>query len=1343
MSWNGALSNPNWGGNNSSTGGGGGGGGGSDVGNLYTTPNPPTIQENPSIGLIGRNEIPLPTKYKDFDVKNLTCETFNKVPADITQWSLYPAISNVNANLDVTGNKQFDLNNFREVNCGTLNAQQGVGPAPAGGIVNAAVSVNAPLGAFDIAEIGTCNVNDFLVVEGGTTLDGGVTHGTTIGSLPVAGVNTIRLDVLPVGIDMVSATYITMNAAAAGNFAAGGAMSVAAGGALSLAGGSYIEYNTDENRFINTSAGNDFTDIKVGNIFPAYGGSANLRINGGGSGRGVEIADGTTITTDTLNGDTLNGDVVNGETINLPVYLDYQTWSPTIQYAPTNEVQYINSVYTTTFDNLGVQPASASFPAWDPAESYNLWRYVLYSGVNYVCIAPVLSATTPDVDTTHWQITTRTAPQIWTQTDTLLKNYIAFTNDYAGATNYTTLLVPYATTDNLSVLVRNIATNNEVSRGAVYTELNPPPLPSIATTNLDMDGYNINNADEVNATTLNATTLNVPTGNIDVVNIPQMEMSPTWSAASSYNTGDRVIRGTNVYVAVLLNRDLDPELVSVPFWQSSTPYGLNDIRTIGSGFNYRCILGYAGGTTSPNSDPTHWVNVASGNVDQFWTFSTTLTNGSITFPAIAGDTKYFQLAKKTGSDGLYIVERDSITNEIEAFGRIYDTAVYPPPPFDPSINTDLDLNNNNINNVNSIFATNTYTYNIGSKNGVADINLLQDLVGTGRSIKDFSTITLKTGVSSGGLLQLKNAAGTILSEYYVNNGSGNTILSATNQLDIFATGGVFIDTSLTLPTITTGEIGGTAGGPITLLTGINANNESITNINQLTTDILGGVGGPLMMQSNIDMNGYEITGLDNLVVGELDAPLIKVDTIRPLTNNGVLIQNFVDVKTTSSSIPSCINIRRSNSVSCLRLGSDDDTLTGGSLTSVGILLLNGNGGTHMQSEADCIVAATTTTYIQANDGIEFNTGNENVVSKSNVVIDKNDPVFSLTHLSSANELKMENTGAATSITSDLPLTINGASSISITADTEDINITSTTGSTNIGGTEVNIDSGSINITASASDVNISSTTGVVNVEDIIVSGAEITNIDYASMFYARFGIPDTSNFAWFRWWVNDEFSYSLDEGVNWIPISYNWSKHPAIQNVEVGGYDITGVNQINVDKVVGNTGTDVSFETNSLTNVDRVNDYAIFKWGDFVNENVVNISAANTINEIKFPLDIQTSDGFTLNGSDQLVADARGTYRIIVTLHPRKNTGGNAKIDSWFRVNGTDVEYSNNQYHFSTNGERELLMYSRIIRLNAGDIISVMWASSNANVFLSPDAIQTTPFAHPESPSALISIVCV
>lgn len=121
----------------------------------------------------------------------------------------------------------------------------------------------------EIANISVYGVNrlvgtNALYAQGGVTLDGGGTvHGITIGTLPVAGVNTQRIDVLPVGIGVNAATYIQL--------AAGGAGSFAAGGALSLAAGDYIEANSDEFRHINTTSGNQQTTVYAGFYDGPYG----------------------------------------------------------------------------------------------------------------------------------------------------------------------------------------------------------------------------------------------------------------------------------------------------------------------------------------------------------------------------------------------------------------------------------------------------------------------------------------------------------------------------------------------------------------------------------------------------------------------------------------------------------------------------------------------------------------------------------------------------------------------------------------------------------------------------------------------------------------------------------------------------------------------------------------------------------------------------------------------------------------------------------------------------------------------------------------------------------------
>jgi uncharacterized protein (DUF2345 family) len=244
---------------------------------------------------------------------------------------------------------------------------------------------------------------DALVVNGGTTLDGGALHGTTIGSLPVSGINTVRLDVLPAGIEATSITGIIMNStlateiAAGGGLvlAAGGAASLAAGGALSLAGGGYIEYNTDENRFINTTSGNDFTDIKVGNIFPAHDGSANLRINGGGSGRGVEIADGVTIATQTLTADNVN---VSQTTDTQLLTAAQSTFAPllyddTATYPYNYLVRYEDAgvilLYVALGETTGNLPTSTAYwrlAEWSNATEYNTGDLTVYSNNFYASL---------------------------------------------------------------------------------------------------------------------------------------------------------------------------------------------------------------------------------------------------------------------------------------------------------------------------------------------------------------------------------------------------------------------------------------------------------------------------------------------------------------------------------------------------------------------------------------------------------------------------------------------------------------------------------------------------------------------------------------------------------------------------------------------------------------------------------------------------------------------------------------------------------------------------------------------------------------------------------------------
>jgi hypothetical protein len=196
--------------------------------------------------------------------------------ANASQWSIYPAtqtvnlcnfsLSNVNSNLSTT-----TVNNSnswtRTLGIGgttsiPFSSVDNLGNAAFGQSVTASNSAQvANLSVYGVNRPAGTNA---LYASGGVTLDGGgVVHGITIGTLPVAGINTQRIDVIPAGIGINAATYIQLAAVGAGSFAAGGA--------LSLAGGSYIEANSATFRHINTTSGNQQTTVYAGFYDGPYG----------------------------------------------------------------------------------------------------------------------------------------------------------------------------------------------------------------------------------------------------------------------------------------------------------------------------------------------------------------------------------------------------------------------------------------------------------------------------------------------------------------------------------------------------------------------------------------------------------------------------------------------------------------------------------------------------------------------------------------------------------------------------------------------------------------------------------------------------------------------------------------------------------------------------------------------------------------------------------------------------------------------------------------------------------------------------------------------------------------
>jgi hypothetical protein len=188
-------------------------------------------------------------------------------PADVSQWSTFPAVSDVSMNgknilgngpltisadtltlsagtslsltrnattkgIDMTGviTQNFAGSGGNYFQSGTQIGSNGVLPTDNLGTL-AVYGGNVPTGLSS------------LYVKGGSTLDGTLTHGHTIGCLPAAGINTQRIDVLPVGILLTTPTFITMNGAGAANISMGGAIAIAAGSYVTLEHGAGLGSN--------------------------------------------------------------------------------------------------------------------------------------------------------------------------------------------------------------------------------------------------------------------------------------------------------------------------------------------------------------------------------------------------------------------------------------------------------------------------------------------------------------------------------------------------------------------------------------------------------------------------------------------------------------------------------------------------------------------------------------------------------------------------------------------------------------------------------------------------------------------------------------------------------------------------------------------------------------------------------------------------------------------------------------------------------------------------------------------------------------------------------------------
>lgn len=295
--------------------------------------------------------------------------------SNVSQWARYPAVSNIDlcnynlinangvstTNLSVLSNLYNNdyLWSYRlEVGGTTLTPLFAV---TAGGDV---VCRNLQVGDT-VTSLADVNIygstalpgDSALYVEGGVQFDGGTIHGFSAGLLPVAGINTGRIDMLQAGFNLLHPLV--------GAITTGAALGITSGGAMSLAAGGYLEVNTSTIQCINTTQGNKNTTLQTGfiTVDPDIAATSSVKLFNV-LGGGVEIdggGQGSLIGFSTLQGSNLSSINVDLSTINGVPIAQIQTPSNIVASNVFVDFSTVTSSFLTSYAGISTSFVGTEF----------------------------------------------------------------------------------------------------------------------------------------------------------------------------------------------------------------------------------------------------------------------------------------------------------------------------------------------------------------------------------------------------------------------------------------------------------------------------------------------------------------------------------------------------------------------------------------------------------------------------------------------------------------------------------------------------------------------------------------------------------------------------------------------------------------------------------------------------------------------------------------------------------------------------------------------------------------------------------------------------------------------
>jgi hypothetical protein len=217
-------------------------------------------------------------------------------------------------------------------------------------------------------------------------------------------------------------------------------------------------------------------------------------------------------------------------------------------------------------------------------------------------------------------------------------------------------------------------------------------------------------------------------------------------------------------------------------------------------------------------------------------------------------------------------------------------------------------------------------------------------------------------------------------------------------------------------------------------------------------------------------------------------------------------------------------------------------------------------------------------------------------------------------------------------------------------------------------------------------------------------------------------------------------------------MTYGAIPPPVTENLTQWAQNIVRYLQRNLARLQFKT-TDASAADDGVILWDAVNGYPVVSKGNAWRQIVLadgyaifgqdaNITAAAADTAYKIALDSITAQGITLSGSPltEITFVEGGLYSMAFTAQIESLSASTTDFRFWPRKNGTDMTGSTIVASLHNNGATMVVSRTALFQMAAGDVLSVMWATSRTTGRLTAHA--ATAYA-PASPSVTLAITRV